>query len=157
RARFRRDHPPTGACCCVGEEREECRPPGIRAGFGEVAVLHQVADTHSFVVDHVVRAHQDERCAPPAGVTSTCAIVSPSTGETATAARKEGRRFFPVPTRRGCLGAARLMTGLYPENEPYDAGMWEVGDGHRIYWEVCGNPRGKPAIVLHGGPGSGCM
>lgn len=48
------------------------------------------------------------------------------------------------------------MRGLYPEIEPYDHGMIEVGDGNRVYWEVCGNPNGKPAIVLHGGPGSGC-
>jgi proline iminopeptidase len=34
--------------------------------------------------------------------------------------------------------------------------MLDVGDGNRIYWEVCGNPDGKPAVVLHGGPGSGC-
>ncbi|GAB2963487.1 prolyl aminopeptidase [Streptomyces pseudoechinosporeus] len=44
---------------------------------------------------------------------------------------------------------------LYPEIEPYDHGMLDVGDGNRVYWEVCGNPRGKPAVVLHGGPGSG--
>lgn len=46
--------------------------------------------------------------------------------------------------------------GLYPEIEPYDHGMLEVGDGNRVYWEICGNPQGKPAVVLHGGPGSGC-
>ena len=34
--------------------------------------------------------------------------------------------------------------------------MLEVADGNRVYWESCGNPRGKPAVVLHGGPGSGC-
>ncbi|MEW2394861.1 prolyl aminopeptidase [Streptomyces sp. NPDC046862] len=45
--------------------------------------------------------------------------------------------------------------GLYPEIEPYDQGMLDVGDGNHVYWEVCGNPRGKPAVVLHGGPGSG--
>ncbi|WP_447007758.1 prolyl aminopeptidase [Saccharothrix isguenensis] len=45
---------------------------------------------------------------------------------------------------------------LYPETEPYDHGMLDVGDGHHLYWEVCGNPDGKPAVVLHGGPGSGC-
>ncbi|MEU0070203.1 prolyl aminopeptidase [Streptomyces sp. NPDC006332] len=45
---------------------------------------------------------------------------------------------------------------LYPEIEPYDHGMLDVGDGNRVYWETCGNPRGKPALVLHGGPGSGC-
>jgi len=48
------------------------------------------------------------------------------------------------------------MTGLYPEVEPYDYGMLDVGDGNLVYWEVCGNPNGKPAVVLHGGPGSGC-
>ncbi|MET7943270.1 prolyl aminopeptidase [Streptomyces sp. NPDC005302] len=45
---------------------------------------------------------------------------------------------------------------LYPETEPYDHGMLDVGDGNRVYWEVCGNPDGKPALMLHGGPGSGC-
>ena len=34
--------------------------------------------------------------------------------------------------------------------------MLDVGDGHEIYWEVRGNPAGKPAVALHGGPGSGC-
>jgi len=34
--------------------------------------------------------------------------------------------------------------------------MLDVGDGHQVYWECCGNPAGKPAIYLHGGPGSGC-
>jgi proline iminopeptidase len=29
------------------------------------------------------------------------------------------------------------------------------GDGHRIYWEARGDPAGRPAVVLHGGPGSG--
>lgn len=48
------------------------------------------------------------------------------------------------------------MTQLYPPIEPYDHGMLEVGDGHLVYWEVCGNPRGRPTVVLHGGPGSGC-
>jgi proline iminopeptidase len=34
--------------------------------------------------------------------------------------------------------------------------MLDVGNGQQVYWEVCGNPSGKPAVVLHGGPGSGC-
>lgn len=34
--------------------------------------------------------------------------------------------------------------------------MLDVGDGHHVYWECCGNPKGKPALYLHGGPGSGC-
>ncbi|MGW6734397.1 prolyl aminopeptidase [Streptomyces sp. NPDC055013] len=45
---------------------------------------------------------------------------------------------------------------LYPEIEPYDHGMLDVGDGNHVHWETCGNPHGKPALVLHGGPGSGC-
>lgn len=42
----------------------------------------------------------------------------------------------------------------YPLVEPSDQGMLDVGDGHHIYWEQCGNPAGRPAVVLHGGPGS---
>lgn len=44
----------------------------------------------------------------------------------------------------------------YPETEPHESGVLDVGDGQHIYWEECGNPDGKPAVVLHGGPGSGC-
>lgn len=44
----------------------------------------------------------------------------------------------------------------YPAIEPYETGFLEVGGGHRLYWEQCGNPDGKSAVVLHGGPGSGC-
>jgi proline iminopeptidase len=43
----------------------------------------------------------------------------------------------------------------FPDLERYDEGMLAVGDGHRLSWEVGGNPHGKPAVVLHGGPGSG--
>ena len=48
------------------------------------------------------------------------------------------------------------MRGRYAEIEPYASGLLDAGDGHRVYWEVCGNPEGAPALVLHGGPGSGC-
>lgn len=48
------------------------------------------------------------------------------------------------------------MSELYPPIEPYQSGMLEVGDGNLVYWEACGNPDGKPALVIHGGPGSGC-
>ena len=44
---------------------------------------------------------------------------------------------------------------MYPQVEPYDQGMLDVGDGQLIHWEVSGNPDGKPACVFHGGPGSG--
>ncbi|HEX3813186.1 MAG TPA: alpha/beta fold hydrolase [Mycobacteriales bacterium] len=34
--------------------------------------------------------------------------------------------------------------------------MLDVGDGNQIYWETCGNPDGKPLVLIHGGPGQGC-
>lgn len=44
---------------------------------------------------------------------------------------------------------------LYPAIEPYDSGMLSVGDGHEIYYEQSGNPNGKVAVYVHGGPGGG--
>lgn len=48
------------------------------------------------------------------------------------------------------------LRSLYPPIEPYDSGHLEVGADDKIYWEVCGNPDGKPAVMVHGGPGAGC-
>ena len=48
------------------------------------------------------------------------------------------------------------MSHLYPALEPHTSGMQKVAGGDLIYWETCGNGAGKPALVLHGGPGSGC-
>lgn len=45
---------------------------------------------------------------------------------------------------------------FYPPIDPYDSGMLDVGDGHRIYYERCGTPGAKPVVFLHGGPGGGC-
>jgi proline iminopeptidase len=45
---------------------------------------------------------------------------------------------------------------VYPDIEPYEHGRLAVGGRDLVYWEQCGNPDGKPALVLHGGPGSGC-
>jgi len=47
------------------------------------------------------------------------------------------------------------MRQQFPAIEPYDSGLLDVGDGQQVYWECCGNPAGKPALYLHGGPGSG--
>ncbi|MFP5329965.1 MAG: prolyl aminopeptidase [Alphaproteobacteria bacterium] len=49
----------------------------------------------------------------------------------------------------------RQRRTLYPPIEPYKTGYLEVGDGHTLYWELCGNPDGKPLVFLHGGPGVG--
>ncbi len=43
----------------------------------------------------------------------------------------------------------------YPPIEPYRSGWLRVSPIHEIYWEECGNPRGKPAVFVHGGPGAG--
>ncbi|PZO62612.1 MAG: prolyl aminopeptidase [Pseudoxanthomonas suwonensis] len=48
------------------------------------------------------------------------------------------------------------MRTLYPDIEPFDSGMLAVDDRHTLYWEQCGNPDGKPVVILHGGPGGGC-
>lgn len=45
---------------------------------------------------------------------------------------------------------------LYPPIDPYEIGMLKVSDTHAVYYEVSGNPKGKPAIFVHGGPGGGC-
>lgn len=47
------------------------------------------------------------------------------------------------------------MRTLYPEIEPYDQGMLRVSDVHTLYYEQSGNPKGKPVVFLHGGPGGG--
>lgn len=43
----------------------------------------------------------------------------------------------------------------YPPIEPYDSGLLDVGDDQLLYYEQCGNPAGKPLVVVHGGPGGG--
>ncbi len=53
-------------------------------------------------------------------------------------------------------GQKRAGAMLYPPIDPFDQRMLDVGDGHQIYVEQCGNPEGAPVVVLHGGPGGGC-
>ena len=50
----------------------------------------------------------------------------------------------------------RAVQYLHPSIEPFDQRMLQVGQGHKIYMEQCGNPKGIPVVVLHGGPGGGC-
>ena len=54
------------------------------------------------------------------------------------------------------LDQKRAVQYLYPPSDPFDQRMVDVGDGHRVYVEQCGNPTGIPVVVLHGGPGGGC-
>ncbi len=48
-----------------------------------------------------------------------------------------------------------LSDPLYPPCSPRATGMLDVGDLHRLYWEVSGNPDGIPVLFVHGGPGAG--
>ena len=52
------------------------------------------------------------------------------------------------------LGDSRRT--LYPEIEPFASGFLQVSPLHKVYFEQCGNPQGKPVVFLHGGPGAGC-
>ena len=47
------------------------------------------------------------------------------------------------------------MNELFPEIEPFAHFLLDVGDGHQLYIEQCGNPNGQPVVFLHGGPGAG--
>lgn len=47
------------------------------------------------------------------------------------------------------------MREKYPPIDPYETGILPVSGGHELYWEQSGNPKGKPVVFLHGGPGSG--
>ena len=52
-------------------------------------------------------------------------------------------------------GQKSAVQYLYPPIEPFDRQMMDVGDGHQVYVEQSGNPKGRPVVVLHGGPGGG--
>src|SRR5580693_3628832 len=49
----------------------------------------------------------------------------------------------------------RLTEILYPAIRPYRTGYLRADGNHRVYFEESGNPAGKPALFLHGGPGGG--
>ena len=51
--------------------------------------------------------------------------------------------------------SAGVRAELYPEIEPYSAGMLDLDGLHRMYWEQSGNSHGSPVLFLHGGPGAG--
>jgi proline iminopeptidase len=57
--------------------------------------------------------------------------------------------------KRTTVVTKKVLTDLFPEIEPYAQGNLKVSDLHTIHWEECGNPKGKPLVFLHGGPGGG--
>ncbi len=56
---------------------------------------------------------------------------------------RSGKHGYPLPV------------ALYPPIEPFEEARLDVGQGHQIRYEQSGNPHGKPALFIHGGPGSG--
>ena len=58
-------------------------------------------------------------------------------------------RNTPPPAVAGTQG----RRGLFPDNEPFASGYLPTGGPHEIFYEECGNPKGKPCVILHGGPG----
>jgi proline iminopeptidase len=57
------------------------------------------------------------------------------------------------PPLASAQGQSSPRRGLYPEQEPYDFDWITTGDGHEVFYELCGHREGKTAVVLHGGPG----
>src|SRR5256885_1569726 len=96
---------------------------------------------------------QATRGVVPPGTHRARAVVRTSRRAARTAGTSPGDRHR---TRYDPRNEGHLMRALYPPLAPYDSGLLDVGDGHHIYWETSGNPSGKPAVFLHGGPGSGC-
>ncbi len=61
----------------------------------------------------------------------------------------------PAPGSKPAAAASSTLRTLYSSMEPYRTGFLRVSDVHEIYYEESGDPRGKPAVFLHGGPGGG--
>ena len=53
------------------------------------------------------------------------------------------------------IPGSEALRELYPPIDPFDSGFLKVSLQHTLYYEQCGNPQGKPALFVHGGPGSG--
>ena len=87
---------------------------------------------------------------------SRSARVSKGRAPRRSAARAAPRRAkSAVPARASGAAKRGALRELYPAIKPYKTGYLRVSDVHEIYFEESGNPRGKPAVFLHGGPGGG--
>lgn len=56
-------------------------------------------------------------------------------------------------TPGGGVSSNNHRRGLFPDSEPFASGWLATGGPHEIFYEECGNPNGKPCVILHGGPG----
>jgi proline iminopeptidase len=71
------------------------------------------------------------------------------------AQKRHPNRRIVAARKRKAIAPAGVRT-LYPAIEPYNHGMLRVSAEHELYFEECGNPKGKPVVFVHGGPGAGC-
>jgi proline iminopeptidase len=79
-----------------------------------------------------------------------------STRKTKTNQRRSHARHAVLAKRKHGVKKSGGLRTLYPPLKPRKTGMLRVSDVHEIYYEECGNPDGKPALFVHGGPGAGC-
>jgi proline iminopeptidase len=70
--------------------------------------------------------------------------------------RRSHARHAVLAKRKRAVKKTGGLRTLYPALKPRKTGMLRVSDVHEIYYEECGNPEGKPALFVHGGPGAGC-
>src|SRR5919109_3430471 len=78
-----------------------------------------------------------------------------STRKTTASKQRDHARHAVLAKRKRPAKTPHGLRTLYPAIKPYKSGMLRVSDVHQIYFEECGNPKGKPAVFLHGGPGGG--
>ena len=74
--------------------------------------------------------------------------------------KKSASRSRSTPSKRSQFNRLRTappspLRDLYPPITPYNSGYLKVSDLHELYFEESGNPKGKPVVFLHGGPGGG--
>jgi proline iminopeptidase len=70
-------------------------------------------------------------------------------------AAKSKRSVVPLRAKRKSVARSQKLRTLYPAIKPYRTGFLRVSELHELYFEESGNPHGKPAVFLHGGPGGG--
>ena len=71
------------------------------------------------------------------------------------AKKKAAVKRAPVKKKPAAKPAARKAGDFYPPIKPYNSGFLRVSPVHELYYEESGNPKGKPVVFLHGGPGGG--
>ena len=96
-----------------------------------------------------------KRKAAPRKAAKTVRPVRPAAKKKSTASKSAARSAVASQSAVGTAAPVALRRELYPAIEPFRTGYLRVSEIHEIYYEESGNPAGKPAIFLHGGPGAG--